>query len=193
MKQNLLIFPALFLLIFLRVSAQQPSPTPTLYSDKTLNELKQIQQAAVQSNYAYKQTAYLSNNIGGRLTGSLQAERAVQYVAAEMRKLGLDARLQKLTVPHWVRGEEKGELVEFVGMAKGTTQKIVLTALGGSIAGMGCNGAQITAAVPSRREARKLGKAVGLDVRPNRASPDDPAPLAEWLQAGFLRRRCWPG
>ncbi len=134
MKQNLLIFPALFLLIFLRVSAQQPSPTPTLYSDKTLNELKQIQQAALQSNYAYKQTAYLSNNIGGRLTGSLQAERAVQYVAEEMRKLGLDARLQKLTVPHWVRGEETGELVEFEGMAKGTTQKIVLTALGGSIA-----------------------------------------------------------
>nr|MBA4186099.1 hypothetical protein [Acidobacteriota bacterium] len=58
----------------------------------------------------------------------------VQYVAEEIRKLGLDARLQKLTVPHWVRGEETGELVEFEGMAKGTTQKIVLTALGGSIA-----------------------------------------------------------
>ena len=43
-------------------------------------------------------------------------------------------RLQKVTVPHWVRGEEKGELVEWEGMAKGTTQKVVLTALGGSIA-----------------------------------------------------------
>jgi len=105
-----------------------------LYSEKTLNELKQIQQAALRSDYAYKQTAYLSNNIGARLTGSLQAERAVEWVAEEMRKLRLDVRLQKLTVPHWVRGEEKGELVEFEGMAKGTTQKIVLTALGGSIA-----------------------------------------------------------
>ncbi|MDQ3710606.1 MAG: M28 family peptidase [Acidobacteriota bacterium] len=134
MKQNLLIFFSLFLIIALRVSAQQPSPTPILYSEKTLVELKQIQQAALQSDYAYKQTAYLSNNIGARLTGSLQAERAVQYVAEEMRKLGLEVRLQKLTVPHWVRGEETGELVEFEGMAKGTTQKIVLTALGGSIA-----------------------------------------------------------
>ncbi|HEV8158996.1 MAG TPA: M28 family peptidase [Pyrinomonadaceae bacterium] len=134
MKRNLLIFLGLFLLIGLKASAQQPLPTPTLYSEKTLNELKQIQQAALQSDYAYKQTAYLSNNIGARLTGSAQAERAVQWVAEEMRKLGLNVRLQKLTVPHWVRGEEKGELVEFEGMAKGTTQKIVLTALGGSIA-----------------------------------------------------------
>ena len=51
-----------------------------------------------------------------------------------MRKLGLEVRLQKLTVPHWVRGEEKGELMEWVGMGKGTTQRIVLTALGGSVA-----------------------------------------------------------
>jgi len=114
--------------------AQQTSPTPVLYSDKTINELKSIKKAALASQYAYAQTGYLSNNIGPRLTGSPQAERAVQYVAEEMRKLGLDVRLQKLTVPHWVRGEEKGELIEFPGMAKGTTHKIVLTALGGSIA-----------------------------------------------------------
>ncbi|MEP6901240.1 MAG: M20/M25/M40 family metallo-hydrolase [Actinomycetota bacterium] len=114
--------------------AQQPSPTPLLYSEKTLSDLQKIQQAALQSDYAYRQTAYLSNNIGPRLTGSPQAERAVLYVADELRKLGLEVRLQKLTVPHWVRGEEKGELVEFEGMARGTTQKVVLTALGGSIA-----------------------------------------------------------
>ncbi len=86
------------------------------------------------SDYAYKQTAYLSMNIGARLSGSPQAQRAVEYVESEMKKLGLDVRLQKVTVPHWVRGEEKGELVEWEGMAKGTTQKVVLTALGGSIA-----------------------------------------------------------
>ena len=37
-------------------------------------------------------------------------------------------------VPHWVRGEETAALVEFPGMAEGTTQKIVLTALGPSVA-----------------------------------------------------------
>lgn len=126
----------LFWLIILTisVSAQKPSPTPVLYTQGTLVNMKKIQQAALKSDYSLKQTAYLSNNIGPRLTGSAQAERAVEYVADEMRKLGLKVQMQKLTVPHWVRGEEKGELIEFKGMAKGTTQKIVLTALGGSIA-----------------------------------------------------------
>jgi carboxypeptidase Q len=113
---------------------QAASPTPQLYSPRTLEELGQVQRAALASDYAYRQTAYLSNNIGPRLTGSPQAERAVEYVADEMRKLGLEVRLQKLSVPHWVRGEEKAELIEFPGMARSTTQKIVVAALGGSIA-----------------------------------------------------------
>jgi len=52
----------------------------------------------------------------------------------ELRKDGLDAKLKKVMVPHWVPGIETGEIVEFPGMAAGTTQKIVLAALGGSIA-----------------------------------------------------------
>lgn len=124
----------MLLLFAVQSFAQQPTPTPRLYSEQTLKDLKQLQYIALSSEYAYNQTAYLSNNIGPRLTGSPQAERAVQYVAAEMRKLGLEVTLQKLDVPHWIRGEERGELVEFAGMAPGTTQKIVLTALGGSVA-----------------------------------------------------------
>lgn len=128
------IFLIVFILSVVIASAQSPSPTPELYSVKTLEELAALQRAAVASDYAYNQVGYLSNNIGPRLSGSAQAEQAVQYVAEQMRKLGLDVRLQKCMVPHWVRGEERGELVEFKGMAPGTTQKIVLTALGGSIA-----------------------------------------------------------
>ncbi len=111
-----------------------PTTTPPLYSAETIEDMRRIQAAALRSEYAYRQTAYLSNNIGPRLSGSPQAVRAVQYVAEEMRKLGLDVRLQKLSVPHWVRGKEKAELVEFPGMAPGTTQKIIITAIGGSIA-----------------------------------------------------------
>src|SRR5438105_7888650 len=37
-------------------------------------------------------------------------------------------------VPHWVRGEETAALIQFPGMAEGTTQKILLCALGGSVA-----------------------------------------------------------
>lgn len=134
MKQKSVLLLCLLFIISINSLAQQASPTPLLYSEKTIAEMKRIQAAALVNDYAYRQTAYLSNNIGPRLSGSAQAERAVQYVAAEMRKLGLEVRLQKVMVPHWVRGEEKGELVQFEGMAPGTTQKVVLTAIGGSVA-----------------------------------------------------------
>ena len=93
-----------------------------------------MQQAALASDYAYQITAHLTDNIGPRMAGSPQAQQAVEYVAAEMRKLGLEVTLEKCTVPHWVRGVETSELVEFPGQAPNTTQKIVLTALGGSVA-----------------------------------------------------------
>ena len=115
--------------------AQRPATTPAVsYSPKLIGELKQLQAAALSSDYAYVQLAHLCNNIGPRLSGSPQAQHAVQYVAAEMRRLGLEVRLEKVMVPHWVRGAETAELVQFAGQAPGTTQKVVLTALGGSVA-----------------------------------------------------------
>ena len=96
--------------------------------------MKRLQKAALESDYAYKQTAFMCNNIGPRLTGSPQAQRAVEYVAGEMRRLGLSVQLEELKVPHWVRGLETGALLKYPGMAPGTSQKIVLTALGGSVA-----------------------------------------------------------
>jgi hypothetical protein len=124
----------LILLLTVAVSAQRNFSQPGSYPPQLTKELKQLQQAALSSDYAWLQLAHLTNNIGPRPAGSPQATFAAQYVASELRKLGLDARLEKVTVPHWVRGEETGALVEFPGMAPGTTQKVVLTALGGSVA-----------------------------------------------------------
>lgn len=133
--KKILSLIVLFLFLLSLASAQRRGQVPTeRYSDQLTTELNQLMQAALSSDYAYKQTAYLCNNIGPRLSGSPQANAAAEYVAAEMRKLGLDAKLEKVMVPHWVRGIETGELVEYKGQAKGTTQKVVLTALGGSVA-----------------------------------------------------------
>src|SRR5204862_3250940 len=115
-------------------SSATPSPAPSPYSAQTLEELKKLQQAALASDYAYRQVAHLSNNIGPRLTGSAQAQKAVDYVAAELKALGLEVQLEKVRVPHWVRGEETAMLVEFTGMAEKTTQKIGLCGLGSSVA-----------------------------------------------------------
>src|SRR6516225_4476611 len=111
-----------------------PSPTPPVFSPQTLSELKQLQKAALESDYAYRQVAHLANNIGPRLSGSTQAAKAVDYVTGELRALGCDLQLEKAMVPHWVRGEETAALVQFPGQAPGTTQKIVLCALGASVA-----------------------------------------------------------
>src|SRR5436190_5813169 len=144
-------FRAIFLLSLLlslcaeRLDAQQtpvaastpsasPSPTPAVFSPQTLAELKRLQQAALTSDYAYRQVAHLSNNIGPRLTGSAQAAKAVEYVSSEFKALGCEVQLEKVMVPHWVRGEETAALVQFPGQAPNTTQKIVLCALGASVA-----------------------------------------------------------
>src|SRR5436190_10573563 len=95
----------------LAVFAQQPAPTPVLYSAKTIAELDKLQRSALESNYAYRRLAHLTNNIGPRLTGSSQAAKAVEYVADEMRRSALEVRMQKLTVQKWVRGIETGEIV----------------------------------------------------------------------------------
>jgi carboxypeptidase Q len=110
-----------------------PSATPTVFSSKTLSDLKQLQQAALNSDYAYRQVAHLANNIGPRLSGSAQAAKAVEYVANELKGISCAVQLEKVMVPHWVRGEETAALVQFSGQASNTTQKIVLCALGGSV------------------------------------------------------------
>ncbi len=139
------LLPLSLFLCALRVDAQQmpmappnsnasPSPTPAVFSPQTLAELKRLQQVALSSDYAYKQVAHLANNIGPRLSGSAQAAKSVQYVASELKALGCEVQLERVMAPHWVRGEETAALVQFPGQAENTTQKIVLCALGASVA-----------------------------------------------------------
>ncbi len=115
-------------------SNASPSPTPAVFSPQTLADLKRLQQAALSSDYAYKQVAHLANNIGPRLSGSVQAAKSVQYIASELKAMGCEVQLERVMVPHWVRGEETAALVQFPGQAENTTQKIVLCALGASVA-----------------------------------------------------------
>src|SRR5438552_10086426 len=115
-------------------STPTPTATPIVFSPQTLADLKRLQQAALSSDYAYRQVAHLANNIGPRLTGSAQAAKAVDYVASELKAIGCEVQLEKVMVPHWVRGEETAALVQWPGMAENATQKIVLCALGASVA-----------------------------------------------------------
>jgi carboxypeptidase Q len=127
----------LLFLVLLGVSvgqAQSASPTQARpISAQLKSELAALRDAALTDDYAYEQTAHLTDNIGARPVGSVAAEAAVQYVALELRRLGLQVQLEEVKVPHWIRGVDRAELVEYADQPQGTTQKIVLTALGGTV------------------------------------------------------------
>ncbi|HZP11614.1 MAG TPA: M20/M25/M40 family metallo-hydrolase [Nevskiaceae bacterium] len=55
-------------------------------------------------------------------------------LAEAMKREGFRVTLQPAWVPHWVRGDERATLVDFPGRTDGLTQRLALTALGGSIA-----------------------------------------------------------
>ena len=52
--------------------------------------IKKIYDASLSNGKSYEWLDYLSNQIGGRLSGSLNAERAVQWTKEEMDKAGFD-------------------------------------------------------------------------------------------------------
>lgn len=83
---------------------------------------------ALESPSAWETLAHLTDEIGPRLSGSKGAELAVKWTTGRFRSWGIDVRNEKVMVPHWVRGEERASLVSH------NDQKIVLTALGGSVA-----------------------------------------------------------
>jgi len=104
------------------------------WTPEQIATMQKLRDAAMHDDYAAKELRHLTDNIGPRLSGSPQAQQAVEWVADEMRALGAKVTLEKATVPHWVRGAETAELVSWSGQTPGTIQKVVLTALGGSAA-----------------------------------------------------------
>ena len=72
------------------------------FPPQLLEELVAIKAAALADDYAFRQVAHLTENIGPRLSGSPQADAAVDYVADQLRQLGLQVRLEEVRVPHWI-------------------------------------------------------------------------------------------
>ena len=78
-----LIFVNLFLLFGAISYAQKVNK-----EDSTM--LRKIYDTALLEGKSYQWLDYLSNNIGGRLSGSLEAEKAVQYTKEQLDKLGFE-------------------------------------------------------------------------------------------------------
>lgn len=119
----------LFLLLFASGQAMSQEAAAAPVDDQTLVH---IRDAAMTDDWAWRQLAELTDSVGPRLSGSSQLELAVDRVATLMRRLGATVTLQPAKVPHWVRGEERAELVEFAGRGAGLAQRLSVTALGAS-------------------------------------------------------------
>ncbi|HUJ26797.1 MAG TPA: M20/M25/M40 family metallo-hydrolase [Myxococcales bacterium] len=85
---------------------------------------------ALADGMAYQRLSELTDTVGARLSGSPGAEAAVQWALQRFKQDGLDAHLEPVKVPHWVRGEETGEI-----LAGARRQPLAITALGGSVGG----------------------------------------------------------
>ncbi|MDX1333989.1 MAG: peptidase M28 family protein, partial [Robiginitalea sp.] len=118
--------------------------------------LRKIYTASLTEGKAYDWLNHLSNQIGGRLSGSVQAQQAVDYTRKELEQLGLDkVWLQPVMVPKWVRGTAEFAYIE---SEPGITNNVPVCALGGSVATPGGGIKARVVEVQGVEELEKLGR-----------------------------------
>ena len=114
------------LLVFLLITTQIQA------QDNDQKQINEIYNTALTNGKGYAWLNYLSNQIGGRLSGSLQAQKAVDYTKKVLDTMGLDrVWLQPVKVPKWVRGTPEFAYIE---SDPGLTNNVPICALGGSVA-----------------------------------------------------------
>ncbi len=70
--------------------------------------IRKIYDEALVNGKCYDNLRYLCKNIGARLSGSANAQKAVEWSKKLMDSYGFDrVYLQPVIVPHWVRGEKE--------------------------------------------------------------------------------------
>jgi carboxypeptidase Q len=117
--------------------------------------IKKFFNEALTNSVAYKNLDHLANDIGGRLAGSPEAAKAVEWARKAMMGAGADTVwLQECTVPHWVRGEkEKGTI-----FYKNESRDVPVCALGESIATPKYGIKATVVEVKDFEDLKKLGK-----------------------------------
>jgi len=128
--------------LYLALSAAVMMTTSTLYPETEPADPKppgeitrsyqatadRIIEAVMTGNDAYDNLETLCLEIGNRLSGSANLDKAVRWTAGMLRKGGAEnVRLEKVMVPHWVRGEESATLI------RPRKHPLGMTGLGGSV------------------------------------------------------------
>lgn len=121
--------PALVLTLALALPGLS-SPLPAAAADwtETAVALRERALAEPGRDLPWDLLESLTTEVGPRFAGSPGDRAAVAWALEKLEALGLDnVRAEPVTVPHWVRGAESGEIVAPF------PQPVHLTALGGSV------------------------------------------------------------
>ncbi len=122
----------LFLFFSLSLGMQRVEAQSEEASSRDALMIRSIFDETLTGGQAYDWLRFLSLQIGGRLSGSVEAEQAVEYTKSVMNDLGLDrVYLQPVMVPKWLRGAPEYAYYE---TSPGLSTTVPITALGGSVA-----------------------------------------------------------
>ncbi len=113
-------------------------------------KIRQIFDIALTEGHAYENLRSLCKDVGARLSGSPEAEKAVKWAKQLLESYDFDSVwLMPVKVPHWQRGD-----IEEAGFAK---RKMSIKTLGGSVASNGKIEAEVIE-VRSFEELDSLGE-----------------------------------
>ncbi|HYO12047.1 MAG TPA: M20/M25/M40 family metallo-hydrolase [Thermoanaerobaculia bacterium] len=165
----------LILSLFLLLATSAPACLGQAASSETLvpaavqSQARALQQSALQGTRAYDIVRSLTVEVGPRLAGSPGDRAAVEWGLRTFKELGFsNVRAEKVTVPHWERGEESGAILTPY------PQPVVLAALGGSVGtpegGLEAEVIEVPTleALSSLDPARAKGKIVFISTRMER-------------------------
>ncbi len=112
------VYRALYVLVILAFS------TSCAFAD----ELSSLRQAALSKSQAYEFVSSLTTEVGPRLVGSANDNKAVAWAQAQLKAWGFEnVHTEAFEAPKWVRGVETAEIIN------PTQQRLIITALGGSV------------------------------------------------------------
>lgn len=150
---NLLAIAAIF---FMACSPNNTSKTTVnnATNPKDSIQIKSIFNKGLTEGKSYEWLRDLTQNIGGRLSGSPEAQMAVEWGERIMKEEGFEnITLQPVMVPHWERGEKE----EAYYTINGQKTEVAICALGGSIATISTGITAEVIEVKSLEEAEQLG------------------------------------
>lgn len=106
-------------------------------SDEDAIQVRRIYDLALTESQSYPWLKDLCIKIGARLSGSPQAQKAVEFTRKMLDTCGFATRLQACKVPHWVRGEK--EILKAVNSKVLKNSELRVLAIGNSV-GTGAKG-----------------------------------------------------